>query len=242
MKTRLSLMTLVVILLAACTAQARTSTPPYLHIGADPMGSYTLKAGEFWDTTPTDLWVTTRGGSGKWYSGILPEGMVVAAREIGRRDYSGYYVSVREAVAIRVCGNITKPAKYEKSIAKPAPPPKPEVRYIPGPIQTQTVYVQGPERIVVRKTYPRLPRYRVPDVQAQTYMVSHQGLGQTLVGGAFRIGAMAARKPDRVMMVQQQSTGVALDVDNTVIGINDNDNTNNNALGVEQLVVTPPAN
>lgn len=185
MKARLMWMFIVVLLGAAFTdAQARSANPPYLRIGADPMGSYTLKTGEFWDTIPNALWVTTRGGSGKWYSGMIPAEQEVAAREVSRRDYTGYYISVREVVAIRVCGNITRPTQYEKTIAKPVPPPpKPEVRiekqYISGPIQI--VQVPGPERIVTLLAYPALPPNRVPDVQAQSYIVSHAGIGTALI-------------------------------------------------------------
>ena len=237
MKTRLSLMTLVVILLAACTAQAQPGRK-YLTLGRDPKvpGGITaeqLKPGQKIGTLPYDAYVTGMYGdhSGP-VSGWLKAGTQVVYREVQTRDARGRTIYAWKVEAAQPCGNDHQ-IYYTPA---PSPPCNPEVRtetrYIPGP--TQYVQVPGPERIVTRLTYPRLPRHRVPDVDAQSYMVSHQGLGQTLVRGAAQV--LGAPKLT-INQKQDQATGVAVANDNDLTAIQKTTTTTNTQVDVQTGVV-----
>jgi len=219
MKARLVALTFVVILLAAVFTNAQAEPGrKYLTLNRDPKvpGGITaeqLKQGQKIGVLPFDTYVTGMYGSHSGpASGWLPKGTKVVYREVQTKDAQGRTIYAWKIEAAQPCGNDHQPAH----VPAPSPPCKPEVRiekqYIPGP--TQYVQVPGPVQIQTQLVYPVLPRNPVPDVQAQLYMVSHDGIGTGLIRAAGQIGGAP-----RVNITQNQNAPANLSAVGTGTGV-----------------------
>jgi len=235
---RIPLLTIAVLLLAVTSLAQAEPGRKYLQFNRNPVDpdgvqQSELKDGQVIVPLPYDTWITMQGASGEWVSGWAPEGKLMVARPVSTQSAVGTIYSYR-GEAVQSCGNPT-PKFY---FPAPAPPCKPKIQYVPGPERptywevNERTTVEETEFVLVYTSQEEKPLQN-PGSKYETHWV--EGWGKTIVRGALGVAAMAARKPDRVMMVQQQSTAVAND--NDLTAIQDTTNIIKTQVGVQTGVV-----